>query len=367
MTPTAYTIPRSRAFDGLREAAKPVLRRLGPWYTYLADKWYWTKIFANYVAIKLGFKTGIWSQTIYVEVTNVCNAKCVFCAYPDMERPKEVMSLEHFKSVVSQWVELGGDEVDLTPIVGDPFVDRFLFDRMDFLMSVPQVRRFHFFTNAILMKPELHERLLAYGDKLTIFCSFGGFTPESYLKVMGVPKFAEASGNIQKMVAAKRRTGSTMGLQLNLRTSPGTESGPLWEEFQAAKREGVLVIDRVHHFDHWAGMVKNADMQAAGLPVKPMPKKRGPCNRLLNSPAVLADGRVDACAARDIEATMVIGDLKTQTLSEIFSGPALKKLIDSHDRGDDMPEVCKRCNYYDSIYPTWLQGRLYPVVRKILG
>jgi radical SAM protein with 4Fe4S-binding SPASM domain len=366
MSPTEYAIPRSRAFDTVREAAKPVLRRLGPWYTYLADKWYWTKIFANYVAIKLGFKTGIWSQTIYVEVTNVCNAKCVFCAYPDMERPKEVMSLEVFKKAISQWAELGGNEVDLTPIVGDPFVDRFIFDRMDFMMTLPGIRRFHFFTNAILMKPELHERLLGYGEKLSIYCSFGGFTPETYAQVMGVPKFAEASRNIEAMVEAKRRTGSRMGLQLNLRTPPGSESGPLWERFQAAKRDGLLVIDRVHHFDHWAGMVKNSAMQAAGLPIKPMPKKRGPCNRLLNSPVIMADGRVDGCAARDIEASMIVGDLKTQTLGEIFSGPELKKLIDRHDAGD-LPDVCKRCNYYDSIYPTWLQGRLYPVVRWLLG
>src|SRR5262249_22772477 len=113
MSPSEYTIPQSRAFSSARDLVKPVLRKLGPWYTYFADKWYWTKIFANYVAIKWGFKTGIWSQTIYVEVTNVCNAKCVFCAYPDMERSKTVMTMEHFRSVITQWVEIGGDEADL--------------------------------------------------------------------------------------------------------------------------------------------------------------------------------------------------------------------------------------------------------------
>ena len=39
---------------------------------------------------------------------------------------------------------MGGSEVDLTPIVGDPFADRFLFERLDYLNSLPDIRRFHF-------------------------------------------------------------------------------------------------------------------------------------------------------------------------------------------------------------------------------
>lgn len=77
---------------------------------------------------------------LHVEGTNTCNAECVFCAYPQMERKKLVMSKVLFERVVRDYLAMGGQHVSLTPIVGDPFVDRFLFERLDFLMALPQVR-----------------------------------------------------------------------------------------------------------------------------------------------------------------------------------------------------------------------------------
>ena len=34
---------------------------------------------------------------LHVEGTNVCNAECVFCAYPQMERKKRVMPMDDFE------------------------------------------------------------------------------------------------------------------------------------------------------------------------------------------------------------------------------------------------------------------------------
>lgn len=363
-----YVIPRSTAFEKAREALKPFLKRLGPAYAWLADKWYWTKVFANYVAIRRGSGQGLWAQTIYVESTNICNARCVFCAYPQMERPKVTMSLEVFRSVVDQWTELGGDEVDLTPIVGDPFVDKHLFERLDYLAAHPRIRRFHFFTNAILMKPEYFERLCGYGARLTVYNSYGGFDRETYHKVMGVDKHAEAEAAIRGLIEAKRRTGSTLGIQVNLRSPLGTERGPFWDFVEAARRDGLISVDRMHAFDSWAGRIQEKDLNGAGLKARTMPEKRGPCQRLLTSPVILADGRVNACACRDVEASLVVGDAGKDALGGVFSGKALKDLIDSHEKPlEQWPDVCRRCTYYDSVYPRWLQGRLFEPVRRLLG
>ena len=38
---------------------------------------------------------------LHVEGTNICNAECVFCAYPQMERRKQTMSMEDFRRVVA--------------------------------------------------------------------------------------------------------------------------------------------------------------------------------------------------------------------------------------------------------------------------
>ncbi len=66
-------------------------------------------------------------------------------------------------------------------------------------------------------------------------------------------------------------------------------------------------------------------------------------------PVVLADGRVNACACRDVEAELVVGDLARQSLRQVIDGPEIARLRERHREGD-FPEVCRRCTYYVSVY-----------------
>lgn len=342
-----------------REPLKKLARALlGPQgYSWAAAKYGWGKTLVNYWLMRLpGSKTAAWPHALYIEGTNICNAECVFCAYPEMQRPKKVMDMDFFKSVIDQYVAMGGTEVDLTPIVGDPFVDGKIFDRLDYLAAKPGLRRFHFFTNAIGMRPELSEKLLKYGERLRVFISFGGFDRPTYHKVFGVDKFETVVPNIKALLELKRKAGSKLGVQLNLRTPRDNNKGELWEYLLAAKKEGLIEMTWMGAYDSWAGHIKEEELSAAGLAARPMPVKKGACHRLLTSPVVLADGRVNACACRDVEATLIVGDLKKESLAEVLSGKALHDLVDSHARGE-FPEVCVRCTYYDPVYPYWVVGQ----------
>ena len=104
-------------------------------------------------------------------------------------------------------------------------------------------------------------------------------------------------------------------------------------------------------FDSWAGTVKEKDLLAADLPPRKRPKQNGPCHRLLTSPVVLADGRVNACACRDVEAQLIIGSVHERPLQEILRGTELHKLLEQHQAFETLPEVCRRCTFYESIYP----------------
>ena len=43
-----------------------------------------------------------------IEVTNTCNANCVFCAYQYQERPKKIMSQAIFEKTIHEYVAVGG-------------------------------------------------------------------------------------------------------------------------------------------------------------------------------------------------------------------------------------------------------------------
>lgn len=286
---------------------------------------------------------------LHVEGTNICNAKCVFCAYPQMERRKQTMSMEDFRRVVDQYLEMGGRSVSLTPIVGDPFVDKHFFERLELLDAEPRVQAISFYTNAILMTPEKIERMLDRADKLHVHVSWGGFDAATWNEIMGVSKFEAARDNVLAFLEIKERRGSAVPFTLALRCPDSACTGELWERLRAAEERGLVEIAGMPDYDSWAGKVSPAALEGVGLAPRTMPYKRGACELLFTKPVVLANGDVNACACRDVEAELVVGNVHETPLGEIWAGDGVDALIERHERGD-YPDVCKRCTYFVSVY-----------------
>ena len=65
-----------------------------------------------------------------IETVNICNNRCIICAYPNQTRHEEVMTMEVFKKAVEDYVNLGGGYLSLTPLVGEVLLDPYLIDRL---------------------------------------------------------------------------------------------------------------------------------------------------------------------------------------------------------------------------------------------
>jgi hypothetical protein len=202
------------------------------------------------------------------------------------------------------------------------------------------------------MKPDQAERLMNYGERFLLCCSFGGFDEKTYATVMGVPKFDEAVAAIRHAIETKRKTGSKIGIQVSLRTPKGNERGEFWDFLCKMRDAHMISIEHIDDFDNWGGAITDAALTAAGLTPKPPPVHTGPCRRLFTGPTVLSDGRVNACCCRDVEATLVIGNVATQSLGAILRGEPLKELVRRHEAGD-FPEICKLCTRYESVNAPW--------------
>jgi radical SAM protein with 4Fe4S-binding SPASM domain len=80
---------------------------------------------------------------------------------------------------------------------------------------------------------------------------------------------------------------------------------------------------------------------------------------------ILADGRVNACACRDVEAELIVGNVNDKPLKEIWAGREITELIERHERGD-YPDVCKRCTYFVSVYNS-RKSRTFAADGKLAG
>ncbi|MCY3003295.1 MAG: radical SAM protein [Planctomycetota bacterium] len=344
----------------LSPAARAHVRR---WLDVLDTEWHY-RLHRRRIRARLEQLRRV-PRGLHVEGTNICNARCVFCAYPQMERRKQTMSMDDFRRVVGQYLEMGGRHVSLTPIVGDPFVDKHMFERLDHLMALEQVSGISFYTNAILMTPEKSERLLDYASKLHVHVSWGGFDAETWNTIMGVEKFEAARDAVLALLELKERTGSKLRFTLALRCPDSNRKGELHEKLEAYRKRGLVEIAPMGDYDSWAGKVRPEELEKVGLVPREMPYKRGACELLFTKPVVLADGRVNACACRDVEAELIVGNVNEEPLGQIWAGARITELIERHERGD-YPEVCQRCTYFVSVYNS-RKSRTFGTDGKLAG
>jgi len=348
----------------LRSLLTPAARaRVRRWLDVLDTEWHY-RLHRRRIRARLETLRRV-PRGLHVEGTNICNARCVFCAYPQMERRKQTMSMDDFRRVVGQYLEMGGRHVSLTPIVGDPFVDKHMFERLDHLMALEQVSGISFYTNAILMTPEKSERLLAYASKLHVHVSWGGFDAETWNTIMGVEKFEAARDAVLALLELKERTGSKLRFTLALRCPDSNRTGELHDRLEADRKRGLVEIAPMGDYDSWAGKVRPEELEKVGLVPREMPYKRGACELLFTKPVVLADGRVNACACRDVEAELIVGNVNEEPLGQIWAGARISELIERHERGD-YPEVCQRCTYFVSVYNS-RKSRTFGTDGKLAG
>ena len=129
---------------------------------------------------------------VYIEPSNLCNFKCIFCPTGDpallekVKRPAGNMSMELFRKIVDELAELKM-ELRLVNLYkdGEPLVNPHFPEMVAYLKQSGIARRIWTKTNGALLKPELNRRLIAAGlDWIGI--SVEAVSAEGYWKVAGV-------------------------------------------------------------------------------------------------------------------------------------------------------------------------------------
>ena len=104
-------------------------------------------------------------------VVSWCNAKCVFCSYPDAKERKEVR-LEDGRRAIDALRDLGVAIVSLTG--GEPFLDRDLFDIAEYASGEGLI--VFTGTNGTFLTPATAARL-ARAEVQGVWISYEGPTP----------------------------------------------------------------------------------------------------------------------------------------------------------------------------------------------
>jgi len=305
------------------------------------------------------------SSYLVTGVTNICNAKCTFCAYPKVVANKTlqtgIMPFDIFKKAVDEWAALGGQNLDLTPVVGDPLVDPGLLEKVDYAVNRAGLKNVYLTTNAILInRNDTYKKLIDLGIG-GVFISTQGASREVYEKIYGVKHYDDAMSGIRNLMAYNRSKGEPARIVVRFRNhekpSQIIRSPDFKNNIQPFLSERVRVNFTVD-FDNWGGTIQPSDLSGAMRPRKLPPPLNVPCKNLFNF-AVRHDGKVRLCACRltrsDLD-DLVVGNILEKSLEEISKSDEAWSVIKGFYSGK-RPETCLECTFYQPIDRQWLEQR----------
>lgn len=285
---------------------------------------------------------------LYVNSIDICNANCIFCGYR-FHKPIGVMSMKVCEKALGSYAEMNGENVSFAPIVGEPLLDPFLYERLKLARSL-HFKRIQLFTNGILLKKHAEKLLLSGLTELHI--SLAGFNKEMYNRIYKVDAYNKVIEGIKELLKLERRLKTNVQIYIRLRPDDYDPSVMLghdfWEHIYPLMDDNVY-IDIATFFDNWGGLVKYLSGNMLWRVTSPFRSR--PCVETF-SLAILPDGAVRVCGCRfgreGIKDSLVIGNINDKSLMELWNSKKIKEIRRMFTRST-LPQVCRDCLAYTPV------------------
>lgn len=296
-------------------------------------------------------------KRLFIETVGFCNLECKFCSYPKKVRPRTVMEDGLFRHSIDQAAALGYRHIALTPITGDVFMDKHFLERLRYIEQ-STVETFEFYTNFIAADETSIAALLSMSKLTAMELSVYGHDRDSFHNITrrGDTQFRRLIDNLRTLERLWSARDHQVRIVVALRT---------YRSFQLDAADSSELIDVIRRLqdlgatvgassrvDNWGGDVTRADVADIDMTLTDgrYLYKKGPCGLPFDSVQITADGRVNACACRDPQGSLTLGDARAAPLADILSANNDKwaRIIADHDAGR-FNSVCASCGFYRSI------------------
>ena len=282
---------------------------------------------------------------LHLELTNLCNADCVFCPYQFQTRETQFMPDDVLQKAVGDYIGIGGGSVGLTPIVGDALIDPKFLDRVRFLRSLPQIDRIWLTTNCILLdKFGVNEVLQSGINALNV--STAGFDAEMYRRVYRNASYQRMRRNVLELVEGNSALGSPVAITIALRPDRPLDAVMADPDFQPILAHKPQ-LDFTWSYTSANGRITR-EMLPASMKLRVVTSRPEACVNTYNGPIVLPDVTVMGCscvAAVDATKDLGIGNIRHSPLGGIWSGGRVRQLRASFGtRG--LNATCSGCDMY---------------------
>ena len=310
-------------------------------------------------------------NSVYVEITDVCNLNCSFCpcgkrnlsASPDSASRREFMDSALFERCIAEvstvaesvYFHVLGEptlhpgfglylkKLERTPLKLNLTTNGTTISRVGkLILASPAVRQVNFSTHAYAELPR--EQALSHLQDVLDFCKMANAVrPDLYvnLRLWNVGDAASNSWNeamLAEVNGAFREPSGT--------PSGSSESGPqISLTHFCSRHKSFNVTGRIYlHQDSRFEWPELDERTGFALQTKDERFSTGTCRALDTHVAILHDGRVVACCL-DYSGQITLGNIADQSLAEILDSPAARNLREGFEKHELRHPLCRSCTF----------------------
>lgn len=269
--------------------------------------------FANQISRIMRRDRSYAVQGVVIEPTNICNLRCRHCTPQSIQSEKGYMNFGLFKNIVDK-------NPQLTSMIltrnGEPFLHPNIFEMIEYARS--KNIYVNIYTNGTVIDDKAICRIFSSGLNELNFSMEGA---GEYYRYNRGKDYALIKTIIQKVLSERSRKASNVKIGIN---AVITEDGKNLQDVMG----------------QWGGLVDFITVEPL-MAAKSSPRN-APCRTLWRNMVIEWDGDVVVCCS-DISGQLKVGNVKDNTLREIFNGSGIQELRRRHLK-KDFPNICKYCD-----------------------
>lgn len=274
-------------------------------------------------------------HNMLVELTNVCNHECIFCAHKKMNRKLGVCDKELMTKIIKEAYECGTREIGFY-LTGEPFA----CNDLNYYISLSKNLGFEYIyitTNGALVTIDKLKDAVEAGLSSIKF-SINAGTKETYKKIHGRDDFDKVINNIKQIYKWRNENYKDFPLFVSF-VVVSLNKGEI-NCFKENIGKYFDDIDIVEAYNQGGNMPELND----GLSIRKGNNMNIPCEMLFNRLHITYEGYLNACCV-DFENMMAVEDLSKVSLKDAWHGERMVELRRQHLSGKLEKNMCYNCAY----------------------
>lgn len=286
----------------------------------------------------LTFKPGEFPKKIQIEPTNICNSRCVMCPLKIMKRKLGYMDFELFKKIIDETSKYKLRRLILH-IMGEPLMHPDIFKMIKYAKEKNPKQEIEFSTNASLLTRKIGEQVIESGLDI-INLSIDAVSKKAYEKVRIGLNYEETMKNIYDfldLLGKSKKKKPLAKIQLIKLPENKNEWSSFAKKWQKYAKDKSYIELYIKEMEDWGGYLKKEKKTADKFFLKVS------CGALFDNLDIFWNGDVSFCC-RDYDVKLKVGNVKKQSLKEIWSSEAMEKFRKRFLRNDykGIP-LCSTC------------------------